>query len=120
MPQSRDVLTSSARTATTNSADQTNPHYKRVHVIFDVTVVSGTPSLTAAVQGKDLTSGKYYTLVTGAAVTATGTQVLKVGPGFTVTANVSVADALPEVWRVTVTHGTSDSVTYSVGSVMIE
>lgn len=109
------ILPSAARTATTASAEQGNTGYRGGHIIIDVTAVSGSPSLTFTVQGYDATSGKTYTILASAAITSTGTTVLKVYPGLTAAANAAANDVLPDNWRVNVTHGTSDSVTYSVG-----
>jgi hypothetical protein len=43
------------------------------------------------------------------------TTVLKVGPGLTAAANLVANDMIPSIWRVIVTHGDTDSATYSVG-----
>ena len=114
------LLPSLARTgATTVSADQTNVTGNAVHVITDCSVfVSGT--FTVTIQGKDPASGKYYTLLTGAAIAGTGAQVLKVGRGLPATANVSANDILPTVWRVSVAGASTPSATFSVGFMVVE
>lgn len=109
------ILSSAARTETTNSTDQVAVGGSAV-IVVDVTAATDTPSVVFTVQGKDTTSGKYYTILTSAAVTATGTTVLKVGPGLTAAANTVVNDMLPNVWRVIATHADADSITYSVGA----
>lgn len=113
------VLASAARTATVNSADQANTHGRGVHVIIDATAVTATPSVVAKVQGKDPVSGKYYDLLESAAITGTGTTVLKVYPGLLASANLVANDMLPRTWRVRLEHGDGDSITYSVGAVII-
>lgn len=113
------ALASAARTATTNSADLVNKWKKGVIVVIDITAVTGTPSLTLKIQGKDPASGKYYDILTSAALTAVGTTVLKVFPGATAAANQVANDLVPKTWRVRVEHVTADSVTYSVGYVMV-
>lgn len=113
------ILASAARTATTNSTDQTNRNGRGVLVTFDVTVIAGTPSLVPVVQCKDSVSGKYEALLTGAAVTAVGTHSYLVYPGAgAASADVTQVAGFPlcRTWRVAVTHGTADSVTYSVGA----
>lgn len=113
------LLASAARTASVNSADQVNLSGDSVHVIVDVTAyTSGT--LTVSVQGKDPASGKYYTLLSSAALAATGTTVLKVGKGLPATANVSANDLLPLVWRVSVVGASTPIATFSVGFMAVQ
>lgn len=112
------LLASSARTVTTSSADQTNYNSKGLHVVLDVTS-AGTGSITLSIEAKDTLSGKYYTLLTGAAVTTDSTNVYKVYPGLPATANVSANDIVPRTYRVTVTANNANSVTYSVASLHV-
>lgn len=113
------LLPSLARTASVNSADQTNTRGRGLHVVIDVTVDPAAASITPKIQGKDLTSGKYYDILTGVAITATGTTVLKVHPGITALANVAANDLLPVNWRVRMEHADTDSITYSVGASVV-
>lgn len=117
------LLASSARTATTNSADQTNHNGRGVLVTLDVTSVTDTPSVVLAIEAKDPASGKYEPLLTATAVTATGTHSYIVYPGGDVTASEcivkSVGFPLPRTWRVSMTHADADSITYSVGAMVI-
>lgn len=113
------ALASAARTASTQSADIVNYNGRGVLVFVDVTAVTATPSITVAIEGKDPVSGKYFTLLTGAALTAVSTQLLVVYPGVTETANADVATPLPRTWRVNVTHADADSITYSIGYAII-
>lgn len=113
------VFASAARTATANSSDLPNSDSRGAHIVIDVSAVSATPSVTFKVQGKDPLSGSYYDILTSAAITATGTTVLKVYPGITAAANVAVSDVLPQVWRVRAEHGDADSITYSVSASLI-
>lgn len=85
--------------------------------MVDITAISGTtPTLTVTLQGKDAASGKYYTILAGAALNATGTTVMTVFPGATASANVAANDCLPRTWRInTAVGGTGPSVTYTVG-----
>lgn len=109
------VLTSSARTITTTSADQTNLSAQGAHIIIDVTATAGTVALTPSIQGKDELSGKWYDLLVGKAIIAVGTSVIKIHPGLPGTKNISADDGLPLTWRCVVTVGNADSTTYSVG-----
>lgn len=115
----KTVLVSAARTATVSSADLTNHNARGVHVIIDVTLDPALASVTFTVEGKDPVSGVYYTILTSAAIIATGTTALTVYPGVTETANVKESDVIPRTWRVTATHVDADSITYSVGATEI-
>lgn len=109
------ALPSAARTTTTSSADFVNLDSRGIVVVLDVTAITATPLLTLTIQGKDVASGKYYTLLTGAVVGTVSTNTYVLFPGVTETANVDVAGPLPHTFRITVTHGDADSATYSVG-----
>lgn len=108
------LLASGARTTTQNGVDTTNYGWSGIQVTLDMTVV-GTGSVTLSIQGKDVASGKYYTLLAGAAVTTNVTNTYTVYPGITATANVSASIALPRVFRIVVTANNANSATYSVG-----
>lgn len=112
------VLASAARTATpdTQEFELVGHSASGLHVVIDVTAVTLTPSVTVNVSGVDRVSGKTYTLIESAAITAIGTTVLKVGPGLTAAANTVANDIVPSVIRVTATHADADSITYSVGA----
>jgi len=75
----------------------------------------GTGNITLTVQGKDVTSGTYYTVLQGAAVSSNGLTRYQVFPGGATTANVSVNDIFPFTWRIVVTANNANPVTYTVG-----
>lgn len=110
------VLQSAARTATNNSATFTNRTARSLHLIIDVTVAPGGDTVTPKIEGYDPISGKFYTLLTGAAISTTGTNILKIGPGISASANAAAADFLPAYWRVVMTHSAAGSFTYSVAA----
>lgn len=112
------VLTGTAATASQNTADLENVAHKGVKVILDMTTV-GTGSVTVTIQGKDAASGKYYTILAGAAVVTNSTNVYTVFPGAPATANVSANDALPRNWRVLVTANNANPTTYTVGATLL-
>lgn len=113
------LLVSGARTATTSSAAQTNRDHRGVKVTIHRTASAATPSVVPTIEGYDETSGQWVTLLTGAAITGTGTTTLTLYPGVTASANVAVSDVLPRTWRVTMTAADADSLTYSVGANLI-
>lgn len=112
------LLASAARTATNSTPDQAGAGFSAAHVIVDVTAWTAG-SVTPKLQGKDIASGKYYDLLIGPALVATGTTVLKIGRGISPAANGAAGDLLPETWRVVLTHADATSITYSVGAVVV-
>lgn len=110
---------SAARTANLVCPTQTNVNARGVHVVLDITAASGTGGLTLVIEGFDVTSGKWYTILQSAAQIAIAIVVLKVYPGVTAAANVAASDILPRTWRVRVVHGDASSYTYSVGANLV-
>ena len=113
------VFASAARTATPTPYDGTNYNARGLHLTIDCTAAAATPSVVFTIQGKDALSGKFYTILASAAITGTGTTVLRVYPGLTAAANTVASDVLPRSWRVIATHADADSITYSVGASLI-
>jgi hypothetical protein len=113
------VYASAARTATPTAAQLQAGPAKGVHVVIDMTAVAGSPSVVPTIDGYDPVSTKYYNLLTGVAITATGTTVLKIYPGALPLTNASASDFLPAIFRVVMTHGTADSVTYTVSALLV-
>lgn len=110
------VYESAARTATPTAAGIDAAYARGVHVVVDVTAVSATPSVVPTIDGYDTLSGKWFNLLTGSAITATGTTVLKVYPGIAAVANAAASDVIPNRIRVVMTHADADSATYSVAA----
>lgn len=106
------VFASAARTATTSAT----LHSGSIGGLFiiDVTAVTATPSVTFTIAGVEPISGNTWTILTSAAITGTGTTVLRVHPSFTAAANTVAKDALPGAIKVTAAHGDTDSITYSM------
>ena len=113
------LLASAARTATPAAADQTNYNARGAVITIDVTAAGVTPSVVFTVQGKDATSGQYYTILASAAIVGAGPTVLRVFPGLTAAANTTVSDVLPRTWRINAVHGNATTITYSVGVSMV-
>lgn len=110
-------LVLAAASASVNGSDLDNLSARGATVVVNITAITGTtPSLTVTVEGKDPLSGKYFTLLASAALTATGTTVLSIGPALTAAAN-SVANAfVPPIFRIRATiAGTTPAVTATVG-----
>lgn len=115
----KTIFASAARTASANGPDITNRFMKGAIIVVDTTVLTSGASIVYTVQGKDELSGKYYTILASAAITATGTVELYIYPGATIAANLVADHHLPRVWRVIITAADAKSVTASVGAVLL-
>lgn len=114
-----DVLKVAGATVSQTSSDMRNEWGRGAKVYINVSN-AGTGSVTFTLQGKDTSSGQYYTILATAAIVANGFTVLTVYPGAPVTANVSASDLLPYTWRILATANNVNPVTYSVGVDIIE
>jgi hypothetical protein len=117
--ESVTLLTSSSRTTTQTSPDLSNLSGNRLVVVLDMTVV-GTGSVTVTINGKDPASGKYYLLLSGAAITTNSTNRYVVGSGSTATANVSANDVVPSTFQIVVTANNANAATYTVGYELVK
>jgi hypothetical protein len=118
-----EVLPSAARTTAPDTQEfeiqGRGYEYNGVHLVIDATVVTATQTLTVTVSGVDRVSGKIYTILTSAAVTAAGTVVLKIAPNLTAAANLAVNDYLPPVFRISVAVANGLTATYSIGGMLV-
>lgn len=83
-------------------------------LFINPSIIGVAPSVTFAIDGVDPYSGGTYNILTSAAVTTAANVILRVHPDLTAEANEIAKDALPPVFRITATHGNSDTITYSV------
>jgi len=116
------MLTLTAQGAgTVTSPDIINFAGFGANIVVDITAITGTtPTCTVTIQGKDVASGKYYTILTSAALAAVATTLLTIFPNAPNTANVSANALLPRTFRVSVTvGGTSPSVTATFGASVV-
>jgi hypothetical protein len=109
------LLVSAGRTTTQTSADITTYNCQAITVTLDMTVVAAGPSVTVTIDGKDPASGKYYNLLTGAAVIAVTTNTYRVDPALVAAANLIAVLRLPRTIRIVVTANVANNGTYSVG-----
>lgn len=113
MKKQDEVVTPSiARTATNNSTFACATEGGLF--IIDVTAVTATPSVVFTIQGVEPISGNVYTILASAAITATGTTVLRVHPSLTASANAIAKDILPMGINIAAVHADADSITYSI------
>ena len=110
---SATIYASAARTAAPTATTQLNEGGSGICVVLDATAAAATPSITLTISGVD-ELGVVHTLLAGAAVTGISNNVYWVFPGAPVTTNVSANKFLPRQYKITVAHGDTDSITYSV------
>jgi hypothetical protein len=113
------LYASAARTATPTAAEFSADGYHGLHLVIDVTAVTATPSVVPTVDFYDDLSGKWCNLLSGTALTATGTTVLKIYPGLAPVAAGAASDCVHGRMRLVCTHGDSDSVTYTAAAHLI-
>lgn len=116
--QTVTVFASAARTATVDSGIMFTPNAHAMYVFIDVTAAAATPSVVFDVKAYDGVSTKTLTLLTSAAITGISTTVLRIGPDYTASANVTAKEYVPNEWYVTATHADTDSITYTVVAVL--
>lgn len=107
------IFDSAARTATTSAT----VHVESASGLFfiDVTALTAGASLVFTIAGVSPTnSATTYTILTSAAITATGLTVLRVHPQLAAAANTIAKDVLPSALKVTCTAADSKSVTYEM------
>ena len=109
-----EAFSSAARTADPTDASIDTNRARAIAVVIDVTAVSATPSVVFNVRGDDPVSGKNWLLLDSAAITGTGTTVLKIGPGLTGSANAVANEHIPPKVLIDPVHADTDSITYSV------
>jgi hypothetical protein len=112
------ITLSGAGAGTTNSADQTNYNGRGVQIGVNITSIA-VGTLTVNIQGKDIASGTYYTLLSTGALAAAAFSNITVYPGITVSANLDVSDVLPRTWRVQVVASAGITVSATVGASVI-
>lgn len=122
------LLSSAARTATTQTPDQGTPAGIRgVILVLDITAAPNTAeTLTVSLQARDPATGEYVTL-TAFNATAKGEE-LSEGTTLAYTVYPAAAETtavgshevqalpLPRAWRAVVTHSGEGSWTYSLGA----
>ena len=114
------LLASAARTAETDSADQTNINARGVTIVVKTTAETATAVITPNVLMKDSITGDYVIIWTAAAAISTlTTNIYQLYPGilaadFNGTEAINIA--LPRTWIFRMTVGDADSMTYSVAA----
>jgi hypothetical protein len=115
MKYNTSIYQSAARTATPTAVGITDKDVVGVQVVIVTSAVTATPSVVVTIDGLDPLSNTFYNILTSAAIATTSTVVLRVHPDIVAAANLTAQDFLPATYRVTMTHGDTDSITYTVG-----
>ncbi len=115
-PISTTLLPSIARNVAQAYVAEIPRGYSSLQLRIDVTAASATPSVTPVIEAWDDAAQGWAALLTGVAITGTGTTVLTVAEWATDTANVAAKQKAPDKCRLTMTHADTDSITYSVGA----
>lgn len=97
------LLASGVVTSNSHSADMGNTRWRGVKLFITTGSFGASEStMTVTIEGKDPTSGSYYTILQSASLSASSFVVLTVYPtGIAAVANVTAVDVLPKSWRVT-------------------
>ncbi len=90
--------------------------WRGITAIIKVTIDAESAILTPHIEGYDQASAGWITILTGAAIAATGTTILTVNEHATVTANLSARKRLPRRFRFRMAVADTDDMTYSVGA----
>jgi hypothetical protein len=119
-----EVLPSAARTTSPDTQEfrmDRRGGFQPVGLILtiDATSVTATPALTVTISRVDPVSGKVAALLATTAIATAVTTVLRIDPNIATAANVSLKDYVPPVFRIDAVHGDADSITYSIGGMLI-
>lgn len=114
-PPIATVLLPSAARTTLQSVEITRS-YGSIQVIINVTADPAAASITPSIEGWDEASQTWVTLLTGAAIAATGQVILTVAEWVDTAANVALKRKAPPKCRFSMAVADADSMTYSVGA----
>lgn len=117
------LLASAARTATTNTSNQTNYNAKGIMLFLNITVASGTGGVKPRIFPIDPVSGVSGNQLNAdpAFITANGLYVFELYPGVSSGGGLQQVQSgvLPRNFLVSIVHGDSTSYTYSLGYALI-
>ena len=105
---------SSARTATPATVDLNVEAAHGLVLVIDVTAVTSTPSVVFNIDGLDVLTGNTWTLLDSAAITGTGTTILRIAPELSASGNLIAKDTVPVSIRIAPVHGNGNSITYTL------
>lgn len=114
----KTILSLAAAAVGGNTTNLDNAFWTGIQLGINITAITGTaPTLTVIIEGQDEASGIWYTLLSSAALNATGFTLLTLFPSVATVANTSVPQVLPKTWRVRYAiAGTAPAVTATIGA----
>lgn len=107
------IVSGPVASATTETYDVPTRGRRGLIVINSVTAPANGFSETLSILGVSA-SGLTWVILSAVALTATGQQVLQVGPGLVAVANQAVSAVLPATVRISVTHTDATQITRSI------
>ena len=113
------ILRANATASASVAITDTNYNARGVLVYFNINTLpaSGSTTLALKIQSVNPVTGDFFTILSGAARSASGTTVMMIGPGISASA-LGVAANLPRDLRYLVSQSsgaTSKDVTFSIG-----
>lgn len=113
-PRAATVAASAARTTAQDFGDSETRGAGGLCVIVEVTAWTAG-SITVTIQGVTPT-GATYTILTSAALVATGVVRLRVSPSLVAVTNLAANDLVPDKFRVHVAVADATPITYSISA----
>ena len=108
------AFASAAHTAGTAVSSDIANLYGHGGVFFLNSSAATLATATLTIQGKDVTSGQYFDILTGGAVSTVTAVAYKVFPGASAVANSIANDVIPATFRAKVVQTGTGTATYSV------
>lgn len=109
------IVVINGASAQTFNAQQTNYNHRGAQIGINVTQLSASTTVAVLIQGQDVASGQWYTLLTATTISAVGFQLLTVYPGVTPQSGLAVSQILPRTWRASVTIAGPGTASATVG-----
>lgn len=115
-PAPIDLFQDRSGTAFNVGGQEVTGNIVNMHLIIDVTAVSGLAEIQPSIMALDVESGKYYELLTKIApINTVETVVLRVGDDMEPQTKLAERDFIPGFVRIGFEHMNNDPITYSVG-----
>jgi hypothetical protein len=114
------IASSAARTASENFTTGSGNGYATpvgisgVRIYIETTAAGTSPSTVFSIQVRDPLNDQWHSLISSAAITATGRATLEVYPGAGAVSNIVSGRSIGKGFRVAAAHGNSTSHTYNI------
>lgn len=97
-----EVILAQGQTGNLTGSDLVNDGFQGVVVFTNINTATAA-TITVTISGKSpVGTDEYYTILTSAAYSTTGLNVIEIHPALTEAANVKASNCLPPTWRITV------------------